>query len=130
MDESGSLRTMRRALESSEHADAWHDGVGRRSDSSLAGRTHVLVWSAMTFVRWHYRHGVYVRSHYRRRRPPDTAQIALIGPDVGASGGWAGGQRRAVPWGPDLGQPAAGAQVVAAAIPGHPSLSLGWDRSP
>lgn len=33
----------------------------------------------MVFVRWHYRDGVYVRSHYRRRHPPPTGQAVLVG---------------------------------------------------
>lgn len=33
----------------------------------------------MTFVRWHYRDGVYVRSHYRHdRSTPGDAQTTLI----------------------------------------------------
>ena len=33
----------------------------------------------MTFVRWHYRDGAYVRSHYRRgRSTPSAAQMTLI----------------------------------------------------
>lgn len=33
----------------------------------------------MTFVRWHYRGGTYVRSHYRRhRRGPGAAQASLL----------------------------------------------------
>lgn len=33
----------------------------------------------MTFVRWHYRDGAYVRSHYRRcRRTPSAAQMSFV----------------------------------------------------
>ena len=33
----------------------------------------------MTFVRWHYRDGVYVRSHYRHTRPTaGAAQTTLL----------------------------------------------------
>jgi hypothetical protein len=59
----------------------------------------------MVFVRWHYRDGVYVRSHYRRsRRMPVTGQATLAyrlidgvscGPPARADGRFAARPQRA-----------------------------------